>query len=316
MILRSLGFLLICIQLQLHGFIYHLQVLRKWDPKQNQYHYVVGCGDWHDKSDQATHLHRNQLEQFIRSANPATTKLIVEDLSTMQNGKPAHCRNFSVNTHGGLLGGLAQVCCESKLAVENIEHRYCRVASVGPLLHNPNKDLKSSRPTCTIQVGDILAEIRQSTAQLMNSLHPECTKFKAPITKTMQCHTRDLHLKQHEQLSMADYVSMHQGTDKRFDLFKALLVFDSSLLDLKIVNAVLNGQDKKTVVVIAGGTHIMRAADMLKQSGYEKVYTSTIRYKPEYDLKRCVGAPIEKNNYCSRPEPIALSLLEQYVRRY
>jgi hypothetical protein len=66
--------------------------------------------------------------------------------------------------------------------------------------------------------------------------------------------------------------------------------------------------------VIAGGTHINRMNEALKTLGYREVQSSSISYKKEHDLAKCLGANVIDGSFCVKPQPIdILPTFQKYI---
>ncbi len=300
----------------LYAFIYQVEVLRKWNPIRNEYQYIVGCGDWHDKKSGATKQQRAQLEQIIKKCSKKTTKVIVEDLSSNKKGQQAQCGPFIVDTTGGILGGLAQVCCAHNVSMENVEYRYCRVVSIGPLLHTPEIDAHTYASTRSIKMGNILAELQNMVRETKNYQNPNLVKWAEQLEVIVKENIKGLHLAKHNHWTVSEYIEKHTKVSERLNLFKTLLVFDSSLLDLKIINSILSAPEKNTILIVAGGTHITRSNRFLQKLGYERVHVSPTQFVPEYNnLDTCLQVQTENNNDCKKPPPVSLGLVEHYVHK-
>src|SRR5579872_576077 len=119
-----------------YSFIYEARVLKKWDPATHEYRFFIGLSDFHDKAHEATGRQLEALEQLLSSCNKNKTRIMLEDLSSRGSQGRHTCGRFVINSRGGILGGLVQKCQEKDLLVDNVEYRYCRVSSLGPVLNN------------------------------------------------------------------------------------------------------------------------------------------------------------------------------------
>ncbi len=304
-------FLIVTVSGTVSAFIYQIQILRKWLPDQNTYQYVIGLSDWHDKLTEISTQQRSYIEELLQQLDTHKAKVIVEDLSSMGNGDQATCATFAINTRGGILGGLAQDCHKLGFDVENIEYRHCRVASISPVLQKVDGDLSSFASTRVISVDMVRQEVIEAMNQIAalednNQVAKECKKYVHEI----ESHMKRLHWDRHAKESIAQYLDMHAKKNQRMPLLKDLLTFDSWLLDAKIVLGVLNATDKQTVFVIAGGTHVVQAAQLLEQLGYEVQFKSEVTGVKEYDKQKCIGSNIIDDTFCMWPNPANLNQVE------
>ncbi len=293
------------------AFIYEVKIMRKWDAAQRKYHYFIGLSDFHDKTHKINGDHLANIEATIRKSNPKDIKVILEDLSSMStNGRQA-CGRFIINSRGGVLGGLASTCKDMGHEVDNVEFRYCRVTSLGPVLNHLQEPVDRF-PSVTLtqmqtlhqEITDILNEIH--TYEDGNILKKMYQKSLEDVQKVFKI----LHLDQHLSGSVAQYLNAHSTQKNRLELLKHLLTFDSALLDIRIVHSVLRSANKSKTIVIAGGAHINRATEMLEKVGYQQVKSSSVTFAKEHDLQRCLGSHIVDGAFCVKPEPIKLDFLE------
>lgn len=296
------------------GFIYEAKVLRKWDTKQGKYIYFIGLSDFHDKAHKVTQTQLHKIEELLGQCNKDTTKIMLEDLSSRGNGQRIACGRFVINSRGGILGGLAQHCSRKNFDVDNVEYRYCRVSSLGPVLNNlqANVDafpsVKEISVSAVVQeINDVMREIEtyQDGAPLNGYYQKGICEVKAELAKLKMMHQAEA--------SIADYLIAHSTRTSRLDLLKRLLTFDSGLLDLKLVHQVVN-TDREKIIAIAGGSHISRVTEMLEKIGYETIYRTKPAYAREHNLNQCLGSTIVDDSYCMRPDPIELEPLDQFVR--
>jgi len=297
------------------GYIYQMHVLRNRDKATNRYRYVVGYSDWHDKTEVINKQQRKYLEKLVHQCDRADTKVIVEDLSSKKNGDQAVCGRFILDTRGGVLGGFAKICCDDDVTVSNIEYRYCRVASVGPVLRDMQKNLNQFKATVALSVGDLVREVNRTITEIDSyddgtRVNRWYKKYIARIRSEM----RRLHLTQHTHNSVAKYIATHALPSQRFNLLNTLLTFDSVLVDLMLVHAILNTKKEHMIIALAGGTHITNAAKLLQKLGYELVYASKVEFMSEHNVKKCVGSELINGRFCTKPKAVNLSIVEKYIK--
>jgi hypothetical protein len=296
------------------AFIYEIKIMRKWDAARNRYHYFIGLSDFHDKTHQMNGDHLSKIEAIIRKSAPQDIKIVLEDLSSVSTTGRQACGRFIINSRGGVLGGLASTCKNMGHEVDNVEFRYCRVTSLGPVL-NHLQDSVDAFPSVTVtqmntlhqETTDIINEIK--TYEDGNILKKMYEKSLEDVNKMFKM----LHLDQHQSGSVAQYLKTHSTQKNRLELLKHLLTFDSALLDIRLVHSVLSAKNKSKVIAIAGGAHINRAAEMLEKIGYEQVKNSSVTFTKEHDLARCLGSHIVDGAFCVRPQPITLDFLDSVI---
>jgi len=312
-----------CMSHTASAYIYDVQVVRRWDPVLKDDQYIVGLCDYHDRMHPENKIQRAQIESVLmqsiqdRPSNKDSMCVVVEDLSCRGDGsKQAFCSNFVVNTRGGILGGLAEFCSQRGINVANVEYRYCRVAAIGPMLRHAHAPLQEFKAIHEVSVNTLVDEI-QSEVTNVETFVVNDKKLKdwyASSMKEIEAGLKRLHLDKHQEMTLAQYLTAHSQPEKRFLLLNELLTFDSILLDLKLVHTVANMHDKKLIVVIAGGTHINRMNDALKTQGFTMQHPSSVSYKKEADLSKCLGANVVDGSFCVKPQPVdILATMRKYV---
>ena len=295
----------------MQGYIYQARVLKKGQPRQADWHYVIGLGDYHDKKHHATGHQREQIEALLAGTEQNAIKLITEDLST-QN---AHGRfgwgSYYIDTRGGILGGLTQTAQNMGIDTENVEFRYGRVCALGPVLNHSHKQPRSLAPARTIQMCDLCNEINLEldTIKRFND-GPVLNAWYKKQTAAIEQKMANYGLRSAGGVSVADFVSCVQA--KRVPLVKKLLTFDSGLLDMKMVHAVINAQDKKRVCAIAGGSHIERVSSVLQTVGYKPIFTAKPALQQAEHLRQCIGQEVKEYGFKPKPQAIDVSKVKQY----
>jgi len=297
------------------AYIYQVHVLRRWDKKHNNYQYVIGLSDFHDKSHAINKQHRYYLERRLLDGR-RSTKVIVEDLSSTNNNGHRTCDCYAINSRGGVLGGLASVLKRSGVDVDNIEYRYCRVVSLGPLINNMHAQVDSFSSSNTLHIDLLYREVMReidsirsySDGRVLNS------RYKRIISGVMRS-LRRLRLDRYQKMSIAEYCAKCTKSSNRLDVLQKLCTFDSGLLDVKLVHSVIAAQNKSHVFAIAGGTHIKHACALLKHAGYETVFVSKLTSQGKYDLSKCIGSHIVEDVICVNPEPIDISIIAKFFHK-
>lgn len=304
------GYFLLVLALPTFSFayIYDIQILRKWDPATRSYNYIMGCSDYHDRTNPRNKKQRAEIETMLAQCDKNKTKIIVEDLSCAgATNDQAKCGNFIINTRGGILGGLAQYCSQRGLHVDNMEYRYCRVASLGPLLRRARQPLQQFKAINSLSVNTLVDEINIQIRQVEKfNGHPVLKGWYQQSINSINRGLQRLHLDRHKDMTVAQYIASHSRENSRFALLNDLLTFDSLLLDLKLVHSLAQNNNKEKIVVIAGGTHINRMAKMLQKIGYKKIKTNEVGYHQEHNLDRCVGSNIINGTHCIKPHSVEI----------
>ncbi|MFI5332668.1 MAG: hypothetical protein ACHQVS_01050 [Candidatus Babeliales bacterium] len=309
-ILCSVLLIGICVAHTTSAFIYEARVVRKWGPRKN----IIGLSDFHDKTHTSTVEQQTQLEQIMARCHKKNTRLIVEDLSSCASNGRNSCGPFVINSRGGILGGLTQRCQESGLTVDNVEYRYCRVASLGPVINNIEQTEMPFQSTNTILIGVLLQEIDDSIKEIKTyNDGPRFNALYKKIVREVQSELSRLKLPEMRHVSVAQYMHHHSTPDNRLDVLNKVLTVDSMLLDIKVLHSVIHAPES-TIIIIAGGSHMIRVCNWLVQyGGYQHVYVTPLHYGREYNLLNCVGTPLIEGTYCMRPEPIDLGVVMQYI---
>lgn len=298
------------------AFIYEVKMLRKWDAARNRYHYFIGYSDFHDKKHEANKQQLATIKQVLASCDNQDTAVFLEDLSSPAADGRVGCGDFYVNSRGGVLGGLTQVCKNMKLTTDNIEYRYCRVASLGPVLNNLEQSPRNFNSVREISVGQLGQEVdREIDAIASYDDGPALNALYQEKLRTVAHEREKLVLNADSTHSVADYVEQSSDSAGRLSFLMDAFTFDSELLDFKLVHGILHATDKSRVVAFAGGAHISRASDLLqKYAGYELVYETDVEFANEYDLQRCLGSNIIEGKYCVRPTPLNINLFSKIIR--
>jgi len=297
------------------AYIYDIRVMRKWEPACNQFCYFIGLGDFHDKKHTITPLQLQQIDQIAAKLQPNKTKLIIEDISSENNIGKKGCGRFFVNSRGGILGGLAKKFRGKKFPyVDNVEYRFCRVASLAPVVHNINANLRRFLSTAKIYKRCLSREISLTAKEIigyqdgnvLNSWYKKCIL-------TMRNNMKLLKFDKKPNTSVADFIYSMTTPKNRFNFVKKLLVFDSPLIDAKIIHSIVAPPKKQHSFVIAGGSHIKNVSRVLQQIGYKPIYQSSVVVEKEYDKKKCLGCNVLPGGFCCKPRPADLHILNKFI---
>ncbi len=296
------------------AYIYQIHVLRRWDKELKQYQYIIGLSDFHDKSLPINKTHRRYLKHVLSRCPVQKTKIVVEDLSSTNSNGRRSCGRFAINSRGGVLGGLADELKSMNADVENIEYRYCRVVSLGPLINNVHVAVDSFASSNSLAIDALYREVLQEINQVRSFADGRAlsSSYKRTINH-VKCSLKQLQLDRYKNMSVADYCARFAKSGNRLNMLQTFCTFDSDLLDLKLVHEVVNAHQQSHIIAIAGGTHIEHAANLLKRAGFKPVFVSRLSSLHEYDLGKCLGSNIVDNSFCIKPEPVDITLIERFL---
>lgn len=296
------------------GFIYEVRIIEKWSQSTQSTHYFIALSDFHDKTHASTVEQQAQLEHIMARCNKQNTKMIVEDLSSCASNGRNSCGPFVINSRGGILGGITQHYQKSGLHVDNVEYRYCRVASLGPVINNIEQHTMPFQSTQAISVGVLLQEIEDNIKEIKTFNDGAALQgLYQRIVHDVQKELSKLKLNNQRTVSVANYMHSCSTHDTRADLLHTLLTVDSPLLDIKIMHSVKHSPEK-IIICLGGGSHMIRVCNWLVQyDGYKQVYATPVRYAREYNRMNCIGVPLIEDSYCMRPEPIDISVVKDYL---
>src|SRR5438445_6267468 len=163
-----------------YGYFYELFINDKIINKNtNKRQLIIALSDYHLKSHPVNKIQRAYIESLLKKCAAIKGKLIVEDLSSVNNDGRMVCCNFGVNCSEGVLGQLANKARALGIAVDNVEYRYCRVAGIGPLLSNIEVNPHSFKSSSTITTSSLHKEVvneiekirRYNDGKLLNNLY-------------------------------------------------------------------------------------------------------------------------------------------------
>lgn len=297
------------------SYVYQLSVMEKLtNPAHRTAQIVIGIGDYHDKSNSHNAHQRNYLEALIKKCKLLNGKVIVEDLSSINSDGRGFCCNFSINARGGILGKLADFARTQSVDVDNVEYRYCRVAAIGPLLNNSDvlpENFNSSKAITVDAVGkEVRDEIdvvkRYDDGVFLNALYKK-------VTQDVYKSFNKLKLSQDSQLSIADYCKRFFKNEYVKNL-ERLCVFDSSLVDMKIIHSIVKSPDKSVIVVAAGGSHIEKMSENLAGIGYKKILLKFPQKMADDVLVVKSSLASENKRSAGEPPAIDMRILDEFFR--
>ncbi len=285
------------------GYFYHGGVMMKRIRGNKQQHIILLC-DYHDKVHPANKAQRVHLEKFLQRCAVIKGKLIVEDLSSVNNDGRMICCNYGINSCAGVLGHLANKARELGMCVDNVEYRYCRVAGIGPLLNNITSNPHSFRSSAGIttialyqEVLDEIEKIKKyDDGKKLNAFYKRIVAEVCGMLSKKGLHTT------HKKNTVAHYCSALESGNYREEL-ENLCIFDSALIDINIMHSIASC-DKSLILVVAGGSHIEQVSNLLKKMGYQSLFTtptSSSVLDADSSLQTC-------------PHPIDLSVLDSFIR--
>lgn len=289
--------------------------MRKWNPACRNYCYFIGLGDFHDKCHNTTPVQLKQINKIVCKSPADKTNIIVEDISSRNINGCYGCGRFFVRSKGGILGGFTNKCRANGIKnVENVEYRFCRVASLAPILNNINKSAKSFSSSCKIFICCLKKEIANVCRQILSYKDGVVLDkwYRECINKAEKC-VKCLKWDKAPNMSVADYICRYTKPKNRLNIVKKLLTFDSYLLDTRIIHSMMNPKNKRNTIVIAGGSHIRNVSHILRKLGYETIYKSKPTFKREYDMKKCLGCHVQPGGFCRKPEPADLKILDRFL---
>ena len=258
--------------------------------------YIVCIGDFHCKNHSSHEKQKQNLDLLLQACLQKKGKLIIEDLSSINNDGKGICGKYTMDGCG-VLGKLADKARAMGIDVDNIEYRYCRVAALAPLLNNSSSNPYSFRSTKNITLFSLYNEIidqikkiqKYNDNELLNALYKS-------TTAAVQKNVLDLCLNNRKQTSVAHYCSGLWIKKNYRDMLEKLCIFDSALLDMTILHSITTSKDTSLILVVAGGSHIEHIQQLLTR------FLS-------YQLLYSIAAPANKR------QPIDLQKISDYVKK-
>lgn len=255
------------------GYIYRIEILRKWDSSNNRYQYILGFCDCHKRIAKKNREHCSYLKSFFSFCDPEDTKLIIEDLGSPNHAGIDSCGSISFKPAGGLLSEIANLAHEAHIIhKENLEYRYCRAAGFAPLFNQKQHMQKPGfAPTFSISIKSIVQEIIDTILLVQNQAkNTAYEKYAQKKIAEVITHIRQLEWNLNSKTTVSDYTKKYpiRGTASGIE---SIFTFDSKLFDLKLIHAILKTKNENLIIVIAGGSHIQSSFRLLTQLEYESV---------------------------------------------
>jgi len=294
------------------GYFYQIHCKRK-EVSPGVFQFVIGLGDYHDKNHPSNATQREYFEGLLKRFSPSSIKVIVEDLSSVNSDGRLMCCNYAIKSYGGVLGNLADTVRRMNVDVDNVEYRYCRVASLGPLLMNVHKKVDMPRSSSVIMLRDVRDEIVREIKKVnayndgtyLNTLYKE-------VIVSVERALGQLELGKYEYNPVTDYFKT-VSKKKYVQELEKLCVFDSPLLDMHMMHSIARSQDKKIIFVVAGGSHVEKVCNYLTHMGYENVAIAGDNAAVYSLLKNTLGSGQQIKKAVVRPEPVDLKVLDVFI---
>jgi len=259
------------------AYVYEVQVVRRTMPGTSEKQYVVGLSDFHDRSQSDVAAEqRRMFEKLLKTSDSTKMRFLVEDLSSPNCEGTCSCANYRVNTRGGFLGGITDAIKQHGYRADNLEFRYCRVVALGlTAVGNGGKQARTLQEA--IKLDQFINETQSQFAVIGRYQDHGVAPWYRSCTQAVESAMAKLNLFGCQKWTVREYLHVMTqpettSKNKRYDdVLEELLSYDSPLFDVRLVHEVLNDVRHKTVVVIAGGTHVREAFDALLKAGYEHV---------------------------------------------
>jgi hypothetical protein len=253
------------------GYFYYALVKRGIN-KNGLPQLIIFLADYHDKKHIANKNQRTYLESLLKKCRKHKVKLIVEDLSSVNNDGRMICCNFGINSADGVLSNLANKARSLGIAVDNVEYRYCRVAGIGPLINNTDADPHSFKSSCGITLFSLYKEILDEIEKIKkyNDGKKLNDYYKRAIAH-VRAHLSKMNIGvAGRNKTVAHYCAQLRSNTYRKKL-ENLCIFDSALIDSNVMHSIMCC-DMPLIFVVAGGSHIMQVNKLLEKMGYESVF--------------------------------------------
>lgn len=292
-----------------HAYIYDIRILERPFPGLAKKQYVIGFCDFHNRSlSRVVAEQRSMLERLCKKANNKALHFFVEDLSSPNTEGTFSCVRYRADTRGGFLGGITDFLRKHHCKVDNLEFRYCRVASLGLSLAGSTSP-QALKMLDVIQIGQFVDEtqkiLNKNNSYKDSALASWNTKQVNLVKNAMQ----HLALEQHREHSVREYLDFRGETSpsKRVSLLEELVSYDSPLFDVMLAHALFNDHDHDTLVVLAGGTHVQETFNILAQQGFKRI---------SVEQRKLAGVNMVDAVYnqgaLSLPIPVSLSITQPF----
>jgi len=288
------------------AYVYQLSALKKEDG-MGFTQLIIGISDYHDKDHPLNKEQRDYLHSFLKKIDASRFKLIIEDLSSLNNEGKGMCCHYKIHASGGLLGNFADAVRNEHKEVDNVEYRFCRVAGIGPLLNNASMTPKQCISAASISIDMLCNEVFEQISSIAcyNDVAYANALYKR-IIQEVKTAFNYLKLDRVRRLSIADYCTRFSNQYK--NMLEKLCIFDSPLIEAKILHSIVVCR-KPMIIVAAGGSHIEKMNTYLQSMGYKNIYTTGI--SAHKVVESSLG--FEKSKHTLYPKAIDMRLLDQFV---
>ncbi len=253
------------------GYFYYL-CIKKGVNKNGVPHMIVLLADYHDKTHNANKGQRTYFESLLKRCKKHKVKLIVEDLSSVNNDGRMMCCKFGISCAEGVLSNLAHKARSFGITVDNVEYRYCRVAGIGPLITNIQVDPHSVRSSCSITLVSLYKEIVNEMEKIKK--YNDGKKLNDYYKRSIAYVYSQLNKMKIEQNNDTKTVA-HYCAQLRSNMYRKklehLCIFDSALIDSNVMHSIMCC-DMPIIFVAAGGSHITQVNKLLEKMGYESIF--------------------------------------------
>ena len=113
------------------------------------------------------------------------------------------------------------------------------------------------------------------------------------------------------QATIAHYSGKLPQKEYRQELEK-LCIFDSALIDMKIMHSIAASPEAPFIFVAAGGSHIEQMSAMLNKMGYESIF-ATPQVAP-FTIKKIVNAGAANGSSDNAPQPVDITLIDRFIK--
>lgn len=269
--MKSKLLLMVCMAHSVQAYICHAIIMRKFQPDVNRYHYVLGLGDFHDAIVPEDLVHRDAIKVWLEQPGNKGMRVITEDLNAPNVEGRSKMKGFALlPIVGSFLSGITDVVRAAGADAVNLEYRYGRLVAFSPLRH-ASKKISTIAAAQEVFLRDLIQEVEHeliniaqfSDNRILNAWYAaEAAKIRSAM-KSLKWHT-------YANKTIAEYAAtLHMPLRSYID--KHLLIFDRTILDMKIVHDIVANSHVHTTCIIAGGSHVDRAEVQLKRIGYEVV---------------------------------------------
>ena len=282
-IIKSFTILMVFVANNSFGYFYYL-CIKKGINKNGVPQKIVLLADYHDKTHSANKGQRAYFELLLTKCKRHEIKLVVEDLSSINNDGRMICCKFGINCADGVLSNLAHKARSLGIAVDNVEYRYCRVAGIGPLITNLQADPYSVRSSCSITLLSLYKEIvnemekikKYNDGKTLNDYYKRSIAYVCSQLNKMKIeHVND-------NKTVAHYCSQLRSNMYRKKL-EHLCIFDSAFIDSNVMHSIMCC-DVPIIFVAAGGSHITQVNRLLEKMGYESIFVVPDNYQNPIDI--------------------------------